>query len=107
MIHSSPRRGDRIRDKDRDRDKEKGKSSNGVDLLSKLAAINARVVGAPAAAVSLFVESILFELVSTVSGRDTADYLLLKCHEIAVMLFSRNRGNQSSNTRTILKRSKF
>ena len=58
LFGSSPRRGDRHRDKDKGRDrdkgKDKGKSANGVDLLSKLAAINARVAGKPAAVVSIF-----------------------------------------------------
>lgn len=71
---SSPRRGDRERDRDRDRDRDRGRdrdqerdkgkdkakakaangsaAGGGLDLLSKLAAINARVVGKPAVAVS-------------------------------------------------------
>ena len=49
---------DRGRDRDKDKDKAKGKTANGagggggLDLFSKLAAINARVVGTPAVAVS-------------------------------------------------------
>lgn len=73
FFRSSPKRGDRdrdTRDRDRDRDREKdrakdSKDSKGkekdskpkekpkIDLLSKLAAINARVTGKPAVVVSM------------------------------------------------------
>lgn len=69
-FRSSPKRGDRDRDnRERDRDREKDRAKGGkeskdkekdgkakekpkIDLLSKLAAINARVTGKPAVVVS-------------------------------------------------------